>query len=111
MFFRPALLLAAVVLVGCDADNESGPERSRDSVFSYNQPMSAGQTVKLRNMSGSLTVEPSADNSLRVVANMTWRGDSALPSDVTFKADTTADGVLVCAVFGKGRCEEDGYNG
>jgi hypothetical protein len=111
MFSRPALLLAAVMLVGCDADSESGPERSRDSVFSYAKPMSAGQTLLLRNMSGSLSVEPSADNTLRVVANMTWRGDSTLPTDVTFKADTTADGVLVCAVFGKGRCEENGYNG
>ncbi len=111
MCFRPALLLAAVMLTACDRHEDQGPERSRDAVFSYATPMSAGQTLILRNMSGSLTIEPSADNTLRVVADMKWRGDSVLPTDVSFKADTTATGVLVCAVFGKGRCEEHGYNG
>lgn len=111
MFFRPALLIAAVMLVGCDRHEDPGPEQSRDSVFSYSKPMSAGQTLFLRNMSGALTIEPSTDNTVRVVADMKWRGDSTLPTDVSFHADTTAAGVLVCAVFGKGRCDENGYNG
>ena len=111
MFYRPALLIAAVILVGCDRHVDLGPVHSRDSVFSFSKPMSAGQTLMLRNMSGALTIEPSADDTVRVVADMTWHGDSELPTDVAFHADTTAAGVLVCAVFGKGRCDENGYNG
>lgn len=111
MSFRPLLLVVACTLMACDADNaaNAGPERSRENVFTYRAPLGAGQTLALRNMSGRITVEPSADDTLRVAADMTWRGDSTPPSDVSFRSDTKPDGVLVCALVGEGRCTTDDY--
>lgn len=112
MSLRPLMLAMAVTLVACDADTaaNTGPERSRENVFTYRAPMRAGQTFALRNMSGRLTVEPSADDTLRVTADMTWRGDSTPPKDVSFRSDMTPTGVLVCALVGEGRCTADDYD-
>lgn len=112
MSFRPIAALALFSLAGCGVDVEAnaGPERSREQVFAYTAPMRAGQTVALRNMSGQLSIEPATDDTLRIVADLAWRGDSALPSDVTFRGDTMPGGVLVCAILGDGRCTPDDYD-
>lgn len=109
MSFRPVLALAAVALASCSAEIESGPARSRAAVFSYSTPLQAGQTLALRNFAGSLTLGPSADDTLRVVADLTWRGDSTLPRDVSFRGDTMPGGVVVCALIGGSRCTKDDY--
>ena len=94
MSLRPLMLVVACTLMACDADTtaNAGPERSRENVFTYRAPLRAGQTFALRNMAGRLSVEPSADDTLRVVADMTWRGDSTLPdgarSPATFSSST-----------------------
>lgn len=112
MSFRPLMLVVACALMACDSDNaaDAGPARSREHVFTYRAPLQAGQKLSLRNMSGRITVEPSADDTLRVMADMAWRGDSTLPSDVSFRSELTPNGVLVCALVGEGRCTEDDYD-
>lgn len=112
MSLRPLMLVVACSLMACDADTaaNAGPERSRENVFTYRAPLQAGQKLSLRNMSGRITVEPSADDTLRVMADMAWRGDSTLPSDVSFRSELTPNGVLVCALVGEGRCTEDDYD-
>jgi hypothetical protein len=111
MSFRALLVIAAVSLTACDVEVEMGPAQERSAVFSHNVAMAAGQTLYLRDMVGSITVEPSADDTLRVVADLKWRGDSTPPTDVTFNASTLADGALVCAVFGGARCSVQDYDG
>ena len=109
MSFRPLLALVAIALASCSADVDSGPAQSRAAVFAYSTPMQAGQTLALRNFSGSLTLGPSADDTLRIVADLTWRGDSTLPRDVSFRGDTMPGGVVVCALVGGSRCSQDDY--
>ncbi len=111
MSVRAVAVLAVCALAACDGDVAPGPERERAEVFAYVAPMQAGQTLALRNMSGALQIEPATDDTLRVVADLTWRGDSTLPKDVTFRAEPMAGGTLVCAVFGEGRCTVDDYDG
>ena len=110
MSFRPLLVLAATSLVACDADVDAGPARERAEVFSYALAMPAGQTFYLRDMSGSITVEPAVDDTLRVVADLKWRGDSTPPRDITFKGMALADGALVCAIVGGADCSPDNYD-
>ena len=112
MSFRPFVVIAALSLAGCDAEVEAnaGPRQSREQVFSYSAPLRAGQTLALRNMSGQLSIEPASDDTLRVVADLAWRGDSALPRDVSFRSDTMPGGVYVCAIVGKGQCTADDYD-
>lgn len=109
MSFRRLLAIPALTLAACHADVERGPERSRESVFSYSAPMQAGQTVALRNFSGTITITPASDDTLRVVADLHWRGDSTMPRDVNFRGGTMADGVVVCAIIGRSRCTQDDY--
>ncbi len=109
MSFRPLLIIAVVSLVACGGDEDSGPERVRSDVFSYALAMPAGQTLYLRDMSGSITVEPAEDDTLRVVADLHWRGDETPPSDVTFNRTATANGVLVCVIIGGAECSTEKY--
>ncbi len=111
MSFRALLVLAAATLTACHVDVEAGPQQERAGVFTYAVAMTPGQTLYLRDMVGSLKVEPSPDDSLRVVADLAWQGDSIAPVDVTFNASTLADGALVCAVFGGARCSVQDYDG
>lgn len=109
MSFRPLIVLATAALAACNSDVDSRPEQSRGDVFSYAAPMVAGQTLALRNFAGSLTVEPATDDTLRIAADLRWRGDSTLPRDVTFRSDTMAGGIIVCALVNAGACTADGY--
>lgn len=109
MSFRTVLVLATLSLAACEQQVELGPERSRGGVFAYAAPMAAGQTLALRNMAGSLTIEPASDDTLRITADLRWRGDSTLPRDIAFRSDTMAGGIIVCALVGESRCTPDDY--
>jgi hypothetical protein len=111
MSFRPALVLLAccAVLAACGRDTDLGPEQRADGVFRYERVMPTGQTLSLRNLVGAITIEPATDDTLRVVADLTWRGDDRQPTDVSFRADTSATGVLICAIVGNGSCSADNF--
>ncbi len=111
MSFRPLMVLAVASLAACHDEVSAGPERERAEVFSYAAVVPAGQTLYLRDMVGSITIEPATDDTLRVVADMKWRGDSTPPSEVSFSGSTVADGALVCAIFGGAVCSVDNYDG
>lgn len=111
MSFRALLVIAVASLTACDVEVDSGPVQERSAVFTHSVAMTPGQTLYLRDMVGSLTIEPAADDTLRVVADLKWQGDSTPPTDVTFNASTLADGALVCAVFGTARCSVQDYDG
>lgn len=110
MSFRPLFAVAAAGLLACDGEMDAGPPRERLEVFSYALAMPAGKTFYLRDMSGSITVEPAVDDTLRVVADLRWRGDSTPPQDVTFSGTALADGALVCAIIGGAECSTENYD-
>ncbi len=112
MLFRPlvtAFALAAVASA-CHREAPAGPPQERLEVFAYSHAMQPGQVLALRNMVGRVTVEPADDDTLRVLADLAWQGDTTPPSDVRFRAESLADGVLVCSLFGSGRCTRDDYD-
>lgn len=106
-----ALLAGGLVLTtaACTAEIAQGPERLREGVFSYATAMPNGATLTLRNFAGSLTVEPSADDTLRVSSDLRWTGGETPPTDVRFTGDSIAGGVLVCAIIGESRCDSEDY--
>lgn len=112
MSFRPSTILVAccIALTACGRDDDSGPEHRAEGVFRYERAMPAGQTLMLRNLAGAITVEPATDDTLRIVGDLTWRGDDRQPTDVSFRADTSATGALVCAIVGDGRCTADNFS-
>lgn len=109
MSLRPFLVIAALSLAGCRFEVDNSAQWERAEVFSYASAVPAGKTLYLRDMAGSITVEPAADDTLRVIADMKWRGDSTPPRDVRFTGMTLADGALVCAIFGDGECSVENY--
>ncbi len=111
MSFRPVLFLSALALVACDSSRDERPKQFRNDVFVYTTAVPAGKPVFIRNLRGTITVEPSADDSLRVAADLAWQGDETKPDDITFRGTTIADGVLICALFGDSKCATDNYTG
>lgn len=110
---RLVLLVSVLALGACSfsmADDDR-PERGAERVFVWDGVVASGQTVRIRNMRGEIEVEPSPDDTVRVVTDMRWRGDADQPRDVRFSASTDSAGVLICSLFGRSRCTATDYNG
>jgi hypothetical protein len=103
------LVVAAVAMTACVIDaRSSGPEHDDPAAWTWNAPISAPQTLFIRNTNGSVEVKPATDGNVRVTADMKWRrGDPR--HDITFKAVQTANGVVVCAIWNDGTCTESKY--
>jgi hypothetical protein len=111
MSSRFLLALGLVALAACDVSNDERPKQYRNDVFVYTTTVPAGQRVFVRNLRGSITVEPSADDSLRVAADLSWQGDAEVPRDITFRGEPIAEGILVCSLFGEALCSAENYTG
>lgn len=109
MSFRPFPLLLATVLVACDSDR--GPLHNNPDAFTYTSTVPNGMPVLVRNLRGAIEVEPSVDDSLRVTASTSWRGDADYPKGLVLSAASLPSGVLVCAIFGDGTCTPTEYSG
>lgn len=102
---RLALALALIAPTTLAAQQTSGGNN-----FSWHGPIAAGNWITVRNLNGRVTVERSTDGQVEVTGTKHWRrGD---PSEVRFVMQQHgANGdVLVCAVWGDGDCDEDGYH-
>lgn len=109
MSSRLLVALSVLALAACDRSNDERPERFRNDVFVYTGLVPAGMPVYVRNLRGAITVEPSADDSLRVSADLAWRGDEKVPTDISFSGDALPNGILICSKFGKAECTTDNY--
>jgi hypothetical protein len=78
------------------------PASSRDD-FTWSGRIPAGATLRLRDVAGSISVEPSTSGSAEIVGRKEWRrGD---PADVHFDVVHRGDDVVICAVWFNDRCE------
>lgn len=102
------LLVAGALSAGACHVGSSGPEQVDPAAFSWNAPVSAPQTVFVRNTNGSIEVKPSTDGNVKVTAAVRWhRGDPK--KDLQFETSHDGGGVTVCALWGKGTCSPSGY--
>jgi hypothetical protein len=80
--------------------------------FHWSGAVSSGHWLRVRNLSGSIHVEPASGGDVVIDTHKRWRhGD---PEDVRITVERTggADGdVLICALWGdESSCDEDGYH-
>ena len=103
-----ASLFTGLVLVTLAAScHPDGPEQVAEA-FAWSGELAAPATLNIRNTNGAITVEPSADNAVRVTAEVRWRkGD--WKRDVTFQAVPVGSDVTVCAMWDRGTCSAAGY--
>ena len=100
------LVVCAISASACDS--HSGPQQVDPAAFSWNAPVSAPQTVYLRNTNGSVEVKPATDGNVKVTATVKWRrGDPK--KDLKFETAHDAGGVTVCAIWGEGSCGAGSY--
>lgn len=84
-------------------------QTSSDNNFAWHGPIAAGNWITVRNLNGRISVERSTSGEVEVTGTKHWRdGD---PSEVRFvmRQDGNRGDVLVCAVWGDGDCDENGY--
>lgn len=104
--FFAALALGVLALGACD---QSGPMQTNSTAWEWRGEVAPAGTVNIRNTAGAITVEPSADNQVHVVAATQWsKGDWR--KDVDFQVVSFQNTVTICAVWGRGKCSQDGYD-
>ena len=111
MSSRLLLACTALALAACDVSTDERPRQYRNDVFVYATTVPAGQPVLVRNLRGTITVEPSADDTLRVAADLAWQGDAEVPNEIRFSGTQVAAGVLICSLFGDATCTPESYTG
>jgi hypothetical protein len=111
MSSRLILATSLLALAACDVSTDERPRQYRNDVFVYSTVVPAGQRAFVRNLRGSITVEPSPDDTLRVAADLEWQGDNKAPTDIRFSGSQVAEGILVCSIFGDATCAVDNYTG
>ena len=85
-------------------------ERERDeNAFSWTGKIPAGSWVRVRNLNGSVDVQPGTGTDTEVKAEKKWRrGD---PQDVRFEVIKDGDNVTICALwFERSSCDAESYN-
>jgi hypothetical protein len=102
-------VVAVVAAAACVVDSHSsGPEHDDPAAWTWNGPVAAPATVFVRNTNGSVEVKPAKGSNVEVTAEVRWRrGDPK--HDITYKAVPSANGVLICAIWGAGGCSESNY--
>lgn len=110
MSLRPLATLTFAAALGLTACAQAeGPLQRNPDFQRVAVAVSAGDTVFVRTGRGNITVEPSADDTLRVAGSLSWRGRERQPRDVGAKAERVPGGYLVCAMFGQAECTTDRY--
>lgn len=100
------LALGVLAFGGCD---RGGPMQTNNSAWEWRGQLAAPGQVNIRNTAGTITVEPSPDADVHVVAATQWsKGDWR--KDLDFQVVSAGNTVTICAVWGRGTCSADDYN-
>lgn len=87
-------------------------DRQRAEPWTYSTPVAAHRTLWVRNINGSITVEPTDGRSIQITAERTFRRSSA--DSVRLVATESPTGITVCAIWpgAESSCGPDGrYSG
>src|SRR3982751_4794881 len=96
-----ALALAALLATAPDAAAQQGD-------FRWHKALPAGQRVRISNVNGNVTVQPASGGEVEIVGvRHGGGGEDAVRAEVV----ETSDGIIVCALKGDMRCDEDGAHG
>jgi hypothetical protein len=105
-----AFVLASLVpALGSAQDRREGTNDD----FHWTGQLGAGRWLVVKNLNGSIRVEPASGDRAEVVGEKRWRrGD---PDDVQFKVvkfGRNDENVLICALWSEDdQCDEEGYGG
>jgi hypothetical protein len=97
-----ALGAAVVLLAGCGRRLHVV-----DEAFHWEDELPAGSTVHVRTTNGRVEVSPSHESVVRIAGSKRWR--TGREGDVQFISTRSGNDIYVCAVWGRGRCDERGY--
>lgn len=104
--FFAVLALGVLALGACD---HSGPMQSNSTAWEWRGNVTPAGTVNIRNTMGAITVEPSADNQVHVVAATQWsKGDWR--KDLDFQVVSVGNTVTICAIWNRGTCTAEKYD-
>jgi putative adhesin len=83
-------------------------DRQRAEPWTYSATVAAHRTLWVRNINGSITVEPADGRSVQITAERTWRQSNA--DSVRLVATESPGGVTVCAIWpgAESTCGPDG---
>jgi hypothetical protein len=95
--------LATIALALCaTAISASAQNRQTDDSFTWNGRLAAGATLRIQNLAGKITVQPSTNGQIQVAGRKEWqRGD---PADVRFEVVPGTNVVTICAIWYGGGC-------
>src|ERR687884_2085781 len=84
-------------------------QQSTDNTFTWEGKMAGGSWLRIRNLNGSVHVEPADGDVAQVRGEKEWRhGD---PRAVRFEVVKDGGNVTVCALWDEDdRCDESGYH-
>ena len=103
------LALAIIALPAIASAQDRDRDRGRED-FRWQRSLSSGQTVRLHNVNGNVTV--TASNSGRVEIVGIKRGNSRYFEDITADVQETSNGIVVCVVWrdSDDECDGRGYH-
>jgi len=109
---RSLLPLAFAIIAlpaAASAQDRDRQDRDRED-FRWQRSLSSGQTVRLHNVNGNVTVTSS--NSGRVEIVGIKRGNSRYFEDLTAAVEETSNGIVVCVVWrdSDDECNADGFH-
>lgn len=104
------LAVIPLALASAACEGSQGPLQRENNAFTFSTASRAGMPVYVRNLRGEIAVEPSPDDTVRVVADVEWRGGTDRPRGLTLSGASMPDHVLICARFGDGECTKDDYS-
>ena len=83
--------------------------QNRDD-FRWEKAIAAGQTVRVHNVNGDVTVSPSTSGRVEIVGIK--RGSSRYFEDISAEVQETSDGLVVCVVWRNAddECDRRGYH-
>jgi hypothetical protein len=105
-------LLPGLALVLLVAPSSGAQERrvERDA-FTWSGRIPDGRWIRVRNLNGGITVEPTSGDKVEVTATKRWRrGDPEVVHFTVEKYGSGNENIVICAIWGtRTDCDESGY--
>jgi hypothetical protein len=108
---RQLVLIGLAALALAPSARAQQERRAENDAFTWAGRIPDGRWIKVRNLSGAITVEPSTGDRVEVTATKKWRRSD--PETVRFevqKFGPNEESVVICALWGdRSSCDENDY--